>query len=176
VRAAGATVGPGSEGQIVSQAHLHHFTGFDRDVTDGRRGQSLPLGRWGRRVLAQHLVDGALSGPFDQDGRGLARLYEQPDAGRGRFVEDATEDCHQPVYGHVSAGFVTGVRLVSLCDVLNQVDDRLIGADRVTQDRYRVHAAGTLKSPQGDPVQQLDDQRAPALVCRSAAEPGNGGA
>ena len=58
-----------------------------------------------------------MSGPFDQNRRGLARLYEQPDAGRRRLVEDTTEDRHQPVDGQVSAGFVAGTRLVRLRDV-----------------------------------------------------------
>jgi len=141
VRAARATVGPGAERQVVGQANPHHLAGFDHEVPDGRRDQRLSPGRRDGRVLAQHLVDGAVPGPFDQNSRGLARLDEQPDAGRGRLVEDTTENCHQPVDGHVGAGSVAGTRLVGLCDVAHQVDDGIIGADRATQDRHRVRPA-----------------------------------
>ena len=63
MRPAGAAVGPGAERQIVSQADLHDLAGLDRDITDGRTFERLPLGRCDRRVLAQHLVDGAVLWP-----------------------------------------------------------------------------------------------------------------
>jgi hypothetical protein len=48
----------------------------------------------------------------------LARLHEHPDAGRSRLVEDAAEERDEPVDGCVGPGFVAGIRLVRLCDVL----------------------------------------------------------
>jgi DNA-binding transcriptional ArsR family regulator len=176
VRATGTAAWSGTERQIVNQAYLHHLAGFDREITDCGGHERTPLGRWDRRMVAQHVLDGALPSTFDQRRGGLTRLDEHPDTGRGRLVVAAAENRDQLVNRRVGAGFVARTRLICLRDIPHQVNKGLVGAHRTAEDRHRMHGITGPQGLQGNRVQDRDRQRASALVSLSSAEPADGGA